>query len=579
MHRGSPAGPSFRPEGPSRLLPVAVGASFLAGVLFASAGAPPSPRSRPSHPSERHATDQREARAAREKAAYRNPILFSDWSDPDVIRVGDDYWLVASSFHEVPGLPLLRSRDLVRWELAGHAAPRLPSPRYDTPRHGGGIWAPALRYDRGWYQVWYGDPDVGIFVARARDPRGPWEEPRLVAEAKGWIDPCPFRDADGSLWLVHAWARSRAGFNGVLTLRRLADDGLSVVGEGVTIFEGGTRHPTVEGPKLYRRGERVYLFAPAGGVKTGWQLVLRARSLLGPWEERVVLAQGTTPVNGPHQGALVDTPSGESWFVHFQDRGAYGRVTHLQPVTWKDGWPVIGEDPDGDGTGQPVLAHAAPVAGHAASATSPSSPGLAPQVSDEFDTPALSPMWAWNANPRPSWLSLTARRGALRLFAQQQVAGTSASIARQPNVLTTRLPAERFVATTLVALGGKDPGRAAGLAVLGRDATSLAVVRTPNGWEAVLASGEDVLGDGVERVVERRPVRSPRLWLRVSVEPGVRLRFSASEDGTSFVPIGDERAAREGAWVGARLALFAAPVARPGPGDFADVEWFRVVTK
>lgn len=562
MRRGSPTVFVSRPEESSHVLFVAVAVSFLLGVVLAAA------RSGPATP---RAPAAAEAPRATE-SVYRNPILFADWSDPDAIRVGNEYWLVASSFHEVPGLPLLRSTDLVHWELAGHAAPSLPSPRYDVPRHGGGVWAPSLRFDRGWFQVWYGDPDLGVFVARARDPRGPWEAPRLVAEAKGWIDPCPFRDADGSLWLVHAWAKSRAGFNGILTVRRLSDDGLSVVGEGVNVFEGGMRHPTVEGPKLYRRGEFIYLFAPAGGVKTGWQLVLRAKGVLGPFEERVVLAQGPTDVNGPHQGALVDTPSGASWFLHFQDRGPYGRITHLQPVAWKDGWPVIGEDPDGDGTGQPVSVHAAPDAGRGA-------PPVSPQVSDEFDGPSLSPMWAWNANPRSAWSSLSARRGALRLFARPCGDGTPASIAHEPNVLRTRFPAERFTATALFELRAASPGAAAGLAVLGRDAAYVALARSEEGWEAILASGADVLSGGVERVVARRPVRSGRLFLRVTVEPGARLRFATSEDGAAFAPIGEDLAAREGAWVGARLALFTAPLAKTGPADFADVEWFRVETR
>jgi beta-xylosidase len=566
-------------EGHRKGLPFFVAASFTLGAALALLGT--SPEETPPGPPASTAPTSASSRAER---SYRNPILFADWSDPDAIRVGDEYWLVASSFHEVPGLPLLRSKDLVRWELAGHAAVRLPSPRYDVPRHGGGVWAPSIRFDGGWYQVWYGDPDLGVFVARARDPRGPWESPRLVAEAKGWIDPCPFRDADGSLWLVHAWAKSRAGFNGVLTLRRLSDDGLSVVGDGVKVFEGGTRHPTVEGPKLYRRGEWVYLFAPAGGVKTGWQLVLRAKSVLGPYEEKVVLAQGTTDVNGPHQGALVDTPSGESWFVHFQDRGPYGRVTHLQPVAWKDGWPVIGEDPDGDGTGQPVLAHARPDAGRGGAMPlgqplRHGTPAVSPQVSDEFDGPALSPMWAWNANPRPAWASLSARRGALRLHAQPRTGEAPASIANEPNVLRTRFPAERFVATALLELRAETPGAASGLAVLGRDAAYVAVARAEEGWEAILASGADVLSGGVERVVARRPVRSGRIHLRVTVEAGARLRFATSEDGAAFAPIGDELPAREGAWVGARLALFTAPPARPGPADLADVDWFRVETR
>lgn len=556
------------PSGKSRRrLLFFIAAGFLLGATLAllaksPKGSPPGPPPPPG-PS---------PTAPREKGTYRNPILFSDWSDPDVIRVDGDYWLVASSFHEVPGLPILHSKDLVHWTLAGHAAPRLPSPRYDVPRHGGGVWAPSIRFDGGFFHVWYGDPDLGVFTTRARNPRGPWEPLRLVKEARGWIDPCPFRDADGSLWLVHAWAKSRAGFNGILTLNRLSPDGLSVADDGVTLFDGGTRHPTIEGPKVYRRGEWLYVFAPAGGVKAGWQTVLRARSILGPWEERIVLDQGGTPVNGPHQGGLVDTPSGAWWFVHFQDRGAYGRVTHLQPVAWRDGWPVIGEDSDGDGKGQPVLVHSRPEGGSGA-------PDVSLQASDEFDGPALAPMWAWNANPRTGWFSLTARPGALRLFPAARPAGSAASatsIAHLPNVLRTRLPAERLVATTLVEIHGESPGAASGLAVLGRDAAFVAVARTAQGWEAVLATGTDVLGKGVESVVERRPVRSGRLFLRVSVAPGARLSFATSEDGVLFAPIGDELVAREGAWIGARLALFTAPLERPSRGDFTDVEWFRV---
>ena len=191
----------------------------------------------------------------------------------------------------------------------------------------------------------------------------------------------------------------------------------------------------------------------------------------------------------------------------------------------------------------------------------------------------LSPMWAWNANPQSGWSSLHAKPGALRLKAQARRSDAPASVAHQPNVLRTRFPAERFVATALVDLHGKAPGAAAGLAVLGRDAAYVAVARSQEGWEAIFSSGADVLSGGVERVVARRPVASGRLWLRLSVEPGARLTFSTSGDGAVFAPIGAELVAREGAWVGARLGLFTASLATPGPEDHADVEWFRVETR
>ena len=265
---------------------------------------------------------------------YRNPVLFADYSDPDVVRVGEDFYMVSSSFQVVPGLPILHSKDLMNWTIIGHAIERLPSPRYNTPQNGGGVWAPSIRFHQGFFWIYYGDPDLGVFMTKARDPRGPWDKPVLVREARGWIDPCPLWEPDGSAFLVHAWAKSRAGFNSILTVHRLSPDGTRVLDDGVPVFDGHDEHPTIEGPKFYRRNGYYYIFAPAGGVKTGWQTVLRSRNPLGPYESRIVLEQGKTDINGPHQGAWIDTPSGESWFVHFQDRGAYGRIIHLQPMQW-----------------------------------------------------------------------------------------------------------------------------------------------------------------------------------------------------------------------------------------------------
>ncbi|MET0556155.1 MAG: family 43 glycosylhydrolase, partial [Vicinamibacteria bacterium] len=167
-------------------------------------------------------------RADRGDGTYRNPVLYADYSDPDVVRVGDDFYLVASSFTSVPALPILHSRDLVNWTIVGHAAATLPAPDFDTPQHGKGIWAPSLRHHDGYFWIYVGDPDRGIFMTRARDPRGPWEPLHLLQRASGWIDPCPLWDHDGSMYLVHAWAKSRAGFNGVLSVRRLTPDGRAV---------------------------------------------------------------------------------------------------------------------------------------------------------------------------------------------------------------------------------------------------------------------------------------------------------------------------------------------------------------
>jgi len=330
----------------------------------------------------------------RPDGTFTNPVIHADYSDPDVVRVGPDYYMTASSFTAVPGLPILHSTDLVNWSLVNHALPRLvPEDVFRVPRHGAGVWAPAIRHHTGKYWIYYPDPDFGIYVITAADPRGEWSKPVLVKRGKGLIDPCPFWDDDGRGHLLHAFARSRAGFANVLHLNRLNDDATRVVDEGSVVVDGNQipGYTTLEGPKFYKRNGWYYIFAPAGGVKQGWQSVLRARRVDGPYEHRIVLAQGATDINGPHQGALVDTPSGEWWFIHFQDAGAYGRIVHMQPVRWKDDWPVIGNDDDGDGCGEPRRSWPRP--------SLPQAPIAFPPSSDDFGG-RIGLQWQWQATRR-----------------------------------------------------------------------------------------------------------------------------------------------------------------------------------
>ena len=237
---------------------------------------------------------------------YRNPVLFADYSDPDVIGRDGDYFLTASSFNCTPGLPILHSRDLVNWTLVNHALPNLPHSRYAQVQHGQGVWAPAIRYHDGRYWIFFPLPDEGIYVTTAADPRETWSEPHLVQAGLGLIDPCPLWDDDGQAYLVHAYAQSRCGIKHKLHVRPMAPDGSQLLGDGQIVFEAPERHPTVEGPKFLKRGGWYYILAPAGGVATGWQLALRSehlRSLRGEGRP----GTGETPVNGPHQGALVET--------------------------------------------------------------------------------------------------------------------------------------------------------------------------------------------------------------------------------------------------------------------------------
>jgi beta-xylosidase len=268
---------------------------------------------------------------------YKNPVLNADYSDPDAIRVGNDYYLTSSSFEDVPGLPVLHSKDLVNWRIIGYALPRLtPDAHFSVPRHGEGVWAPSIRFHKGIFYIYYPDPDFGIYVMKATNPAGPWSQPKLVAGGKGLIDPCPLWDDNGKTWLVHAFAGSRAGIKSVIAIKQLNGAGDTAIDAGVIVYDGHELDPTIEGPKLYKRNGYYYIFAPAGGVPTGWQLVLRSKNIYGPYERKVVMDQGASPVNGPHQGAWVTTQIGEDWFLHFQDKEAYGRVVHLQPMQWKN---------------------------------------------------------------------------------------------------------------------------------------------------------------------------------------------------------------------------------------------------
>jgi len=502
---------------------------------------------------------------------YKNPVLYADYSDPDVVRVGSDYYLTSSSFSSVPGLQMLHSKDLVNWSIIGTALPvQMPRARYDQAQPGNGVWAPALRFHKGEFYLYYPDPDLGIFVTKAKNPAGPWSAPVCVKAAKGWIDPCPLWDEDGRAYLVHAFAGSRAGIKSVIHVSEMAPDGLSLLGDDKLVFDGHQDHPTIEGPKFYKRHGYYYIFAPGGGVPTGWQVALRSKSVFGPYEDKIVMAQGKSKTNGPHQGAWVDTPDGkEDWFLHFQDQEAYGRVVHLQPMTWQKDWPVIGLDPDGDGIGEPVQTYRKPaIPGKMALAT--------PATSDEFSGKTLGLQWQWQANPQPTWYSLTTAPGHVRLSAAPRPADYQ-NFWQVPSLLVQKLPAESFTATTKLSFLPKAEGEKAGLVMMGLDYAYLAA--TYQGGKLELAQVVCQKADKGGTETASAPVAIPSgkpLYLRVAVRPGAKCQFSYSLDGHQFTPLGGEFSAREGKWVGAKMGVFCLSPGAAITAGYADVDWWRV---
>lgn len=485
---------------------------------------------------------------------YRNPVLHADYSDPDAIRVGEDYYLVASSFNCTPGLPILHSRDLVNWRLVNHALQRLPDPRYAEVQHGQGVWAPAIREHGGRYWICFPTPDEGLYMTTADHPEGEWSEPWLLLGGKGLIDPCPFWDDDGKAYLAHAYAGSRAGIRNILRIRPMSPDGREVLGEGRVVAQIDPQLPALEGPKMHKRNGWYYISAPSGGVPIGWQVIFRSRDIHGPYEEKIVIAQRGTATNGPHQGALVDTPDGEWWFLHFQEKQPYGRIVHLQPVRWEDDWPLIGIDQDAEGVGKPVECFRKPVAGV-------STPCI-PQDSDEFDAPTLGLQWQWHANPAGRRHSLSARPGHLRLYP-----GADGELRTRPNLLLQKFPAGEFSAATRVELAGETPGLRAGLVVMGEVPAALEVTLRDGGCRVRLLVGAEPQGELL--LDERDPL------LRVAVAEGGSCRFGVVTDA-GFHQIGPAHQALPGMWIGAKVGLFC--LAEEGTEDtgHADFAWFRI---
>ena len=511
--------------------------------------------------------------ADRGDGTYVNPVLYADYSDPDVIRVGDDYFMISSSFCNVPAIPVLHSKDLVNWKVINYVLDKLPFADYDVPAHGRGVWAPAIRYHDGMYFVFFPMPDEGIYVCRTADPFGKWSEPTCVKKAVGWIDPCPFWDDDGQVYMVSGFAKSRIGFNNVLRLSRLDADTLEVIDEGKDVYNGNlTGQTTTEGPKLYKRNGYYYIFAPAGGVAEGVQLVLRSRSIWGPYEEKVVLAQGSTLVNGPHQGAWVDTKSGEDWFLHFQDAGNVGRVVHLQPMRWEDDWPVIGINQDADGCGEPVLSYRKPDAGYVCEP-------YAPEDSDEFDGDRLGLQWQWNANYKKGWYKLDAANSRIELNSVY----IPGNLNDAGNLLLQKWTAPRFSITTRLDLSRLTDNRdIAGMISLGGIYTGFGVICLEDKKRIVQITGEWQKNNECIHMYEEIDCNEIILKMIVA-DDEVSFAYccefntedkNADDTGVQWIATGEKIKTTPGRWVGVKAGLFCVNREQKTDGVVA-AEYFR----
>lgn len=486
---------------------------------------------------------------------FHNPILFADYSDPDVIADGGKYYLVASTFQYVPGIPILESTDLVHWTILGHAVDRVTlAPQYDLVdgnRYGAGIWAPAIRKHNGTYFIYFPTPDEGIFVTTAKSIHGPWSKPvAVIAQAK-LEDPCPFWDDDGNAYLIH----SRKGA-GPLILHRMSPDGLHVLDEGKVIVDDPKNLHTLEGPKMYKRNGWYYIFAPYGGVGTGAQVVMRSKNVWGPYDYRTVLTQGNTDINGPHQGGYIETPDGKGWFIHFQKRDSHGRILHLQPVRWENDWPIMGDAPAGATQGTPVASGEVTVPVASVGKGSP-------QTSDEFTAKILGPQWEWNHNPDNALWSLTKRSGYLSL-----TPSVATDLFAAHNTLTQQMQDNNLEATVRLDVTKLPPSGHAGFSMFEKAAGGIEITANAQGKRQLF------FFHGSDRVAGPELAHNV-VELRITVHGDMAAYSYSTDNGATFQPLGAETKMTFSWWKGARPAIFAYRTSANGDAGRVDVDWFH----
>ena len=475
---------------------------------------------------------------------YQNPVLPADYSDLDVIRKGDDYYAITSTFQFSPGVAVLHSRDLVNWTTVGHAVQDLtrmsPELNWDKMnRYGRGIWAGAIRHHAGRFWIYFGDPEEGYFMTSAERPEGPWTPLHEVLKSPGWDDCSPFWDDDGKGYFVgthfsdgykiHMWEMS-------------ADNKELIAGSDQVIYQSKGS----EANKLYKINGTYYHFFSEVQGEARVMMMRRAAAIRGPWSDKRQLMQADKAAKEPNQGGIVPGPDGNWYFfTHHGDGDWAGRAASLLPVQWVDGWPVIGK-PGADGVGTMVWGGKKP---------RNDAPLSFPQGGDDFNASTLSPVWEWNYQPRAEKWSLGERPGFMRLHAFAGLDG--GNLLKVGNVLTQRVvrtSGQTFV--TRLALEGMADGQHAGLTHFtaqpkGPRAASSASVGV------VMESGKryvEVSRDGAYTRLQGWPHRA--IWLKSAWGLDGKSAWSISADGRAFKPVGDVFELTWGAYRGDRLGLF-----------------------
>lgn len=477
---------------------------------------------------------------------YTNPVIYSDFPDPDVIRVDSTYYMVSTTMFIFPGVTILKSYDLVNWEYCCNAVQRMDFSRcYNLDgcnRYSHGQWATSLKYNNGKYYLLFITLDEGGFICTATKPEGPWEIKKLP---RGFYDPGLFFDDNGKIYVAHGYS--------TISITELDTNFLAKSNDAL-VFTGDIR-PGLEGTHVYKINGYYYLYCTYGGGD-GFQVALRSKNIYGPYEEKIVIRDNGNLGTGLHQGALIETQTGEWWSIIFQDGGAFGRFPTLQPVTWQDNWPMVGVN------GKGVITYKKPNVGKVYPIT------ILP-TSDEFDSNKLGMQWGWNHNPDSTKWSLTQNPGYLRL----STAKVASNLRDARNTLTQRIFAyySKSVATTAtvkIDVDNMQDGDVAGLAVF-QNPYALIGVKKMDGLKYVVMVNND-------KSIDSTAMNASTVYLRTYANYGTsKASFAYSLDNQSFTMLGNELSMQFNLsiFTGNKFCLF--NCATIAAGGFVDFDWFR----
>lgn len=541
---------------------------------------------------------------AQNSATYSNPIIPGFNPDPSICRVGDDFYLVTSSFEYFPGVPVYHSKDLVNWEMIGHVLSRPSQLNLDSMACSGGIYAPTIRYNKGVFYMITTLANVkikgvprGNFICTATNPAGPWSEPHWIANAAG-IDPDLFFDDDGKVYYTGNTKPQTQLYDAHrnIWIQELDIQNWKLAGERVEVLDGGEYYKkgtldggiesglnNYEAPHLYKKDGKYYLMISHGGTGQNHAVsVWKSNKVFGPYElnpANPILTHRdlprTNPITTTGHADLVQAQNGEWWIV-FLGKRPYGGVNHIlgretfmAPVDWSGVWPVV--NPKGK-IGRTEVTHSRPNLREFIPVQLP--------AKDEFDGNELRKQWTFIRTPRSEWWSLTRKKG----FLSMQLRAETINDALNPSFVGKRQEHKSFTATSLMLFEPAKNGEEAGLVVerdkdyfykfivLKKDDKTSLVVAKNAGTESVVIASADL-----------KQIPKKGLYLKISAEE-VLYSFSYSVDGKNWISVSEKSDGRflgidaAGRFTGTMLGMYASSNVNES-SNFAAFDWFEYLGK